>query len=333
MPVYNGEKYLRESIESILNQTYSNFEFLIINDGSTDNSEKIIKSYNDKRIRLIKNSQNIKLSATLNKGIDMSQGEYIVRMDCDDISLPNRLAIQVKYMDENPNIGVCGSFVDIFYEKNLWLHNIVKYPVTDAEIKETLFFQCAFSHPTVIIRKKSLNYYNLSYNPNYSYAQDYKLWIDCSKYLLFANIPQVLLRYRRNAQSISISKRIEQMEIALKISNELLEYYSFKSMQPIEPILLDMIKRKYISIDKLKVVHLWFWEFSKKRTKKFLNLEKTAVNAWFCLCTQATYLGYPLLAFYLKSYLGKRFNKMSFSFLKFFVKCLSPNSGFWNFQK
>ena len=101
MAVYNGEKYLLEAIESILNQTYTNFEFLIINDGSTDSTEEIILSYSDQRIRYIKNEQNLKLIASLNKGLDLAKGKYIARMDADDISLPDRLEKQVNFLERN----------------------------------------------------------------------------------------------------------------------------------------------------------------------------------------------------------------------------------------
>src|SRR5688500_8514963 len=102
MPVYNAEAYVSEAIQSILQQTYKNFEFLIINDGSTDNSEKLINTFSDSRIRYIRNSENIKLVATLNKGIDLSVGKYLVRMDADDISLPERLQKQVDFMETHP---------------------------------------------------------------------------------------------------------------------------------------------------------------------------------------------------------------------------------------
>ena len=118
MPVYNGEKYLKESIESILKQTFRDFEFLIINDTSTDESEKIIRSFKDSRIKLIKNEKNIGLTKSLNKGLDLAKGEYMARMDADDISLPKRLEIQVAFMDKNPKIGVIGAWAKVIGESN-----------------------------------------------------------------------------------------------------------------------------------------------------------------------------------------------------------------------
>ena len=114
MPVYNGEMYLREAIDSILHQTFTDFEFLIINDGSTDNSETIILSYDDSRIRYEKNDSNLKLIATLNKGIELAKGKYIVRMDADDISIPDRIEKQVAFLEKNPDVGICGSWFTAF---------------------------------------------------------------------------------------------------------------------------------------------------------------------------------------------------------------------------
>ena len=119
MPVYNGERYLREAIDSILNQTFKDFEFLIINDGSTDLSVEIIESYADKRISLAHNGQNLGLITTLNRGFDLACGEYIARMDCDDISLPDRLEKQVVFMDNHPEIGICGSWVSAISDEKL----------------------------------------------------------------------------------------------------------------------------------------------------------------------------------------------------------------------
>ena len=116
MPVYNAEKYLAEAINSILNQTFTNYELLIINDGSTDKSEEIILKYSDKRIRYIKNDKNIRLVATLNKGIELAKGKYIARMDADDISVPTRLEKQITLLENNEDIGVCGSFLYVFGE-------------------------------------------------------------------------------------------------------------------------------------------------------------------------------------------------------------------------
>ena len=119
MAVFNGGMYLRDSIQSILDQSLTNFEFIIIDDKSVDDSAKIITSFSDPRIRHIRNQTNLGLAASLNKGIKLAKGEYIARMDADDISLPNRLEIQANYLDFHPDISVVGSYVQTFNEKGL----------------------------------------------------------------------------------------------------------------------------------------------------------------------------------------------------------------------
>ena len=114
MAAYNEEAYIRDAIVSVLNQTYENFEFIIINDGSTDQTESIIISITDKRIKYLKNEVNIKLIDSLNKGIALATGKYIARMDSDDICFPERLEKQVEFMEANPNIGISGAQLELF---------------------------------------------------------------------------------------------------------------------------------------------------------------------------------------------------------------------------
>lgn len=214
MPVYNGEKYLREAIESILNQTFTDFEFLIINDGSTDNSVEIIESYDDPRIRLVHNESNLKLVATLNKGLELSRGEYIARMDCDDISLSKRLERQAGFMDRNPAVGISSAWIKLF---GAGYSEIWRYPADDASIKARLIFESVIMHPAVIIRKEVLTKHSLYYNSNASHAEDYDLWVRCVKYTRFANIDDVLLKYRMHDKKVGKVHRGAQQERANQI--------------------------------------------------------------------------------------------------------------------
>lgn len=202
LPVYNGGNYLCESIESILNQTYRKFEFIIINDGSTDDSLEIIERYKLKDSRIIVISrENRGLIATLNEGIKKSEGRYIIRMDQDDISLPTRFEEQIKFMEENLDIGVCGSWVNVFGENRK--STIWKLPVSHDELKVRLLFSVPVAHPSVIIRKETIDTYKLKYKEEYKHTEDYKFWLDCSQYTRFANLPKVLLKYRYLDTSVS----------------------------------------------------------------------------------------------------------------------------------
>ena len=192
MPVYNGSKYLDEAIKSILNQTFQNLEFIIIDDGSTDDSLKNIKSYNDNRIRLIENKKNQGQSKTLNKGINLARGTYIARVDQDDISRSDRLEKQLEFMEKNSDIDVCGSWVELMGKHS----DVMNLETRSEEIKISLLTNQNLAHPAVMIRKSTLIKHNLYYDPKFIIANDYDLWVRMFEYCSFANIPEPLVKHR-----------------------------------------------------------------------------------------------------------------------------------------
>jgi len=200
MPVYNGELFLRESIESILNQTLPDFEFIIICDPSTDNSLSLVQSYNDSRIILINNENRLGIARCLNLGLETARGKYVVRMDADDISLPERLATQVAFMESHLEVGVCGSWLKIIGFEGGWIREL---PVDHDTLKCILVFGCLIAHPTVIMRRDLLIKYSLFYNPAFTYAEDYDLWSRCARYFHLANQSQVVYLYRHHADQAS----------------------------------------------------------------------------------------------------------------------------------
>ncbi len=216
LPVYNGDKYLGEAIDSIINQSFSDFEFLIIDDGSTDGSVKIIESYNDSRIRFVRNETNLGLIATLNKGLALARGEYVARMDQDDISLPERLKKQVGFMNQHTDLGICGTWSKTIGEvEKSWL---TRFPVGHNEIMSHLLFNTAISHPTAMFDMKKFRSLNLNYDINAIHAEDYNLWVKASDYFNLGNVPEVLLLYRVHRQQTcqAQSKRQEQTTAAVR---------------------------------------------------------------------------------------------------------------------
>ena len=195
MSVYNAEKYISEAIQSILIQTYSDFEFIIIDDGSTDDSLKIIKKNAkiDERINFI-SRENKGLVASLNEGILKSKGKYIVRMDADDISLPNRILEQVTFMETNQQVGVCGTWIESFVGSKKGSKH--KYSNNNKYLKARLLFSTCFAHPSVIIRKSVLIDNNLFYDKDYLHAEDFEFWTRLANVTHFSNINKVLLKYR-----------------------------------------------------------------------------------------------------------------------------------------
>ena len=220
LPMHNAERFLKKSIRSILAQSFSDFEVIIINDGSTDNSLRIVESFRDKRIKILNNSKKIGISNSLNLGIQNSSGEYIARMDADDICLYDRLKVQNSFLDRHLNVDVVGSYFKTFWYT---IPRKICPPIEDNHIKAGLLFNPVLGHPVVMMRKSSLLSNELSYNSHYDGAEDYELWVRSSSKLCFANIPEILLLYRIHPKQISSKNRQKQMKIADSIR---LEYIS-----------------------------------------------------------------------------------------------------------
>ncbi len=217
MPVFNSESFLIDAIESILNQSYSNFEFLIVNDGSTDNSLRILNKFKKKDNRItILNQKNLGIENALNNGISISKGEYIFRMDSDDISASDRIESQLKFMISN-HIDVCGSWAKCFGASS----KIIKTNVSHKNIKTAMFFHSPFVHPTMSFKANVLKKYK--YSNAFSHAEDYYLWIRlATNKIVFGNLPKVCLYYRVHNNQVSFKERKTQ---ELSASNIRMIYY------------------------------------------------------------------------------------------------------------
>ena len=202
MPVYNAEHYLSQAIDSVLGQTFKDFELVLINDGSTDSSKNIIFSYNDTRIRYVENDKNIGIVNTINKGVDLCTGKYIVRMDADDICNPNRFEKQLAFMQKHLEVGVCGSWITLIDENNKVTGNNLSQ-VKSEFIKIHQLFSVPFNHPSIIAKV------NLLKQNKYEHviaAEDYDLWSRLEDKTEFANLPKYLLQYRWHQTNVSKEK-------------------------------------------------------------------------------------------------------------------------------
>ena len=216
MPVYNSEKYLSQAIESILQQTYVNFEFLIFDDGSTDQSQDVISFYaaKDKRIKPFYNRENLGYVVHLNQGILISKGNFIARMDSDDISSPDRLYQQVHFLQKNPDTAVVGSSTLIINELGQELEVSVRHPSRKALFWQS-FFTNPLAHPTVMFRKSVIVQSGL-YDPAKLPAEDLDLWTRVLKVSSISNIEKPLLKYRQHPHSISRIKGETQETESIK---------------------------------------------------------------------------------------------------------------------
>lgn len=246
MSVYNTkEEYLKDAINSVLNQTFKNFEFIIINDCSDEKTTQILESYNvlDKRIILISNSQNLGLTESLNIGLSKSSGKYIARMDADDISFSDRFEKQYRYMEKHQDIDVLGGWVKVGKRIN---KSFGKAGTKWRQVR-MLIENAGICHSTAFIRKKFLDDNNLKYDVNIKKAQDYDLWCRCVDVGNLKVMPRLILKYRVHDEQISIKNRDEQ------------EHY------------IRIIRKK--RLDKLQ------FQYTKKELEQFLNMSKEILSA------------------------------------------------------
>jgi glycosyltransferase involved in cell wall biosynthesis len=261
MSVYNGEKYLREAIESILNQTFKDFEFVIVDDRSTDKTSEIINEYfqKDNRIKVIKNDRNMGLTRSLNKAINQSSGNYIARMDADDIAIKERLEKQVDFMERNPDVVLLGT---AFYEIDEYGKELSRkfFPTTDRDIRKILIKYNPFCHASVVMRHSAFDKIGL-YDESILKTQDYDLWFRLASVGKVANLSEILMKRRYDDNNISIAQENEQLKWAVRVRKNTIKkgHYSIAnylhlirpSIALVTPFFLRKIIRKYILKNKM----------------------------------------------------------------------------------
>ncbi|NDV77460.1 glycosyltransferase family 2 protein [Dysgonomonas sp. 511] len=290
MPIYNAEKYLSIAIQSIISQTFTDWELILINDGSTDKSEDIALSYADKRIRYYKNDGNKGLIYTRNRMIGLAEGEYIAFLDSDDLSLPLRLSKQVAFLDNNPGYALCGTWCKMIDGENREIKKI-NMSVSDEEVKCTLLFANTFVQSSIMIRRQVLA--ANPYDKDYPLAEDYELWCRLSHSYNLKNIPEHLTLYRWHGNNISKERKAH---LDLLANNILKRELSHIGLVPNEEELQihAAIRDKDISslpnTQYLKALRLWMKKLSVQGIKSG-NYDKDILNAtiafrWIFACKE-----------------------------------------------
>ncbi len=296
MPAYNCQLHVAEAIDSILAQTLRDFEFIIIDDGSSDGTATALARYRrlDPRISVVR-QQNRGLGSALRTGCELARGDFIARMDADDVSMPERLAEQVVFLAEHPEIGLCGTWVRTVGDDpgHEW-----KYPTESDVIRCRLIFGVAHIHPTLMMRRSLMTRFGVTYDPAYTYAEDYDLYARCADRAAFANLPRVLLLYRTHPQQTGRSYAdTDRRRQAGRVQRSLLEHLNLPPSDwelSLHQALSDWkieSSRRFIS-----AVDAWLrkLESGNERTGCYPEpaFSRVLAERWFYACNLATELGW-----------------------------------------
>lgn len=224
MSIYNGERYLREAIDSILGQSFRDFELILIDDASTDSTYEIIKSYQDERIVVIQNKKNLGLTKSLNIGLQNAKGTYIARMDADDISLPDRFEKQLRYMEKHRDVALLSCSYLQFGKSSKKV--IIK--MNEMQLKGQLLFGSALPHPGFFFKRELFSCYHIAYNEKLRYAQDYDFQVRVSRKFKIACLPEILIKYRSSEEQISEKKFYKQRACADWVRKKQFSYYGLR---------------------------------------------------------------------------------------------------------
>lgn len=288
MPAYNAEKYIAEAIDSILGQTYGDFEFIILNDHSKDRTEEIVLSYDDPRIVYLKNDENLGVADTLNKGLAVAKGEYIARMDADDIALPKRFEKQVAYLDSNGDIAVLGTNLESFNESGIIRTGWV---ASDPEqMKVDMLFACGLAHPSVMMRTdviRDLGGYDVEFNG----LEDYELWCRVLESHRISALPDVLLRYRVHSSQVTQNQSERYRELLRTLKARQIRQLGLEPVQ-MESFFLYCERTKLDTAEKAKALDDFFALLDRaNKEKNIYNAEK--LRASFRLVIMATVAKLP----------------------------------------
>lgn len=323
IPAYNAEKYISKAIESILNQTFQDFELLIINDCSTDGGMKIVQQFEDKRISIIPTPTNTgSAGGCRNYGLAVAQGQYIAFLDADDWAYPERLAAQVDFLDKNPHYGLTGTWTEVFDSKYQFLTHF-NLTIPDSHLAPRLLFHNCFAVSSIMLRR---NLVHFRFDGTYSPVEDYELWTRIAPDAKVANIHQYLVGYLEHEGGISKTQHDRLIKNARKvICNQLLRLGISPTEAELE--LHQQIAHLDVAINRqnLRAVNDWLVKL-KKANETVQVFDQKAMNLvlsyyWFRLCSAHSSLGSFTILLFINSPLTKYLPLVNR--LKLCLHCLS----------
>lgn len=306
MPVRNGERFIRDALDSILSQSIKNLEILVINDASEDQSSAIVKSYNDFRIRLINNNKKLGLAKSRQKAVSCTLGEYIAFLDCDDIARRDRLEKQISYLENHPKVSLVGSWVEIIEENGRNTGRVWRHATCSKIIPSVLLFRNCFTQSAVTLRKKCFD--KLSFRCDYWAAPDYDLWTRLNINFYSSNLGEVLTYYRIYKGSMSFQKKKEVKKCTQKIFFNNLKRLGFTPSKEEISIHYNLERdRNAFSLNMLNLIEKWLKKISRyNQISQIYPVDKFNLlvgGYWFKACCLSASRGLVIWEIYRKSYL------------------------------
>lgn len=330
MSVYNGEKYLSECIDSILNQSFKDFEFLITDDGSTDNTHIILSKYSlkDNRIKIINNEMNLGLTLSLNNMVDIAKGEYIARMDADDVSLPDRFKSQLEFMHMNSKIGVCA--VNAIYISNDPIKSPLRRHFSHEQIRSLMLFNNAMPHGPAMLKGDIFYDRGYRYNLDFKIMQDYELWqrlINITKFHVLKEVGYKVRSHNSSVTALSSKNNQYREGFLFKIYKFALNNFSIDASDDELSIhhFISSYKLNY-DFERLHNIHDWLTklQLNNLSTKYFeQNTFNDIISSyWYNICTRSSTLGIRVFNNYMNSQLSSIKKTKIKNISKLFIKCL-----------
>jgi len=324
MAVRDGALYLDEALRSMVGQSFGDWEFIVIDDGSTDDTAAILNRYQgaDSRIRACPQLAQ-GLAESLNWGLRMARGTYVARMDADDVSCRERLAVQVAAMDARPEVGVCGAWIETF---GTGPPGIRRLPPDDASIRSWMLFESVLAHPAVMIRRDLLERHGLSYDPTMLHAEDYDLWVRASRHTKLANVPQVLLRYRQHPQQVARKHDALKRRTARRIRTGQLIGLGLSPTEE-EVNLHETLSMWQLARTRecIAAAHAWFLKLIEANQAACLypqaEFRRVVAQRWSAICVGATHLGLWTLKTFRRSPLLDDAGLSGTELMKFLLRC------------
>jgi glycosyltransferase involved in cell wall biosynthesis len=320
MPVYNAEKYIKQAIDSVLAQTYENFELVIVNDASSDRSKELVLSYSDSRIRYMENEVNLGIAKTRNKCVQQAAGKYIAVLDNDDIALPWRLEKQVEFLEADNDFALCGGFYDIIDGEGRLIHKM-KLPVTDREVKTYLLFDNCFCNSSVMIKSRLLK--ENFYSEGFDMIEDYYFLYSVSKIEKLAILPLAITEYRVHGKNTSIEKSGGMRDVRKKMDNMILNDLGIQFTEEEFIIHTNFVTTNFgffTNQNRVNLLENWLlklYQFLDSCGQyEMVVVEKIFIRRWILLFKYTNQVSHKLI-------FNKLFRKFNFRYIGYFLELLT----------